>query len=36
MSEDERCTGDLADFAGTGDVAEGPPSAGEQGEPSFS
>jgi len=36
MGEDERRAGDGADFAGAGgDVAQGTPPAGEQGEPSF-
>jgi hypothetical protein len=37
MGKNERCAGDVADFARAGgDVVEGAPSAGEQGEPSFS
>ena len=36
MSEDERGSGDIADLAGAGgDVLEGAPAAGEQGEPAF-
>jgi len=36
MGEDERGAGDVADFAGAGgDVLEGAPAAGEQGEPAF-
>ncbi len=36
MGEDERCAGDVADFAGAGgDVLEGAPAAGEQDEPGF-
>jgi len=36
MGEDERGAGDVADFAGAGgDVLEGAPAAGEQGEAAF-
>src|SRR5512135_3399306 len=36
MGEDERGAGDVADFGGAGgDVLQGPPSAGEQGEPAL-
>jgi hypothetical protein len=36
MGEDEGGAGDVADFAGAGgDVLEGAPAAGEQGEPAF-
>src|SRR5436305_4781689 len=36
MGEDERGAGDVADFAGAGgDVLQGAPPAGEQGEPAF-
>jgi hypothetical protein len=36
LGEDERSAGDIADLAGAGgDVLEGPPAAGEQGEPAF-
>ena len=37
MGEDEGGAGDVAGFAGAGgDVAQGAPAAGEQGEPAFS
>ena len=36
MGEDEGGAGDVADFAGAGgDVLQGAPAAGEQGEPAF-
>jgi hypothetical protein len=36
MGQDERGAGDAADFAGAGgDVLQGAPPAGEQGEPAF-
>ena len=36
MGEDERGAGDATDFAGAGgDVLQGAPAAGEQGEPAF-
>ena len=36
MGEDERGAGDVADLAGAGgDVLQGAPAAGEQGEPAF-
>jgi hypothetical protein len=36
MGQDERRTGDVADFAGAGgDVLKGAPATGEQGEPAF-
>jgi hypothetical protein len=36
MGEDEGGADDVADFARAGDVLEGAPAAGEQGEPAFS